>query len=252
MLSDAISSFLHKLDRRVFGRRGAWYASRIWRYRVDAWRRRQWHITTIDAVLRLLELKCFLPESLVALEVFGRNGLWKTVDYASKCAYLEFYEIDPGHARMARRALPNAVIVVADSVDAILTGKVRRRDYNFVLVDSFPEVFGQGYCEHFELFGALFDKLADRAVIVLNVFLDLRRCGFTEITDELVRRRRQFYETPDDASAICLDYAAVEAVYRKKIPAQFRLLHLFPVAHPGETIFIVLCLERVRVAGNTG
>lgn len=247
-MGDAIRSFVHKLDRKVFGRRGAWYASRIWRYRVDAWRRRHWHITTIDAVLRILELKHLLPQSLIALEVFGRNGLWKTVDYASRCKYLEFYEIDPGHAAMARKALPDARIIVADSVDAILTGKLRRRDYNFVLVDSFPEVFGPGYCEHFDLFPALFDKLADHAVIVLNVFPDLRRCGFTEITDELVRRRRQFYETSDDASAICLDYASVEAVYRKKIPPDFRLVDLFPVAHPGETIFLVLCLERVRAA----
>ena len=78
------------------------------------------------------------------------------------------YEINPIYARYARKFIKNAVVVNADSVQAVRNGKLRRNDYTFVVIDNLFGCFGK-YCKHFDLFPNVLRYIKD-GVLALNFF----------------------------------------------------------------------------------
>lgn len=237
---------LWRVGFRLFGERLEYWRDRLWRRYLDFGRARVWVATPVDAVFRLLEIKGLVPSPLVALEVFGRQGLWKTIEYAHRCDYLEFYEIHSAHADLARRVLPpdRSVIVAADSVAAVRNGTLRRSDYSFVLIDSFPQCFGDNYCECFDLFPHLFDRLADRSVLVINAFMTIP--DGSDSDPRLLERRCEFYGLPDAESARRLDAKVLLEAHARLLPPGYSLADLFLVPHPGDTVFVVMCVRRDR------
>jgi len=235
---------LWRIGYKVFGERMEFWRDRLWRVYMDYGRRRTWVLTPVDAVFRSLEIRSLLPDPLVALEVFGRQGLWKTLDYAHRCAYLEHYEIHRPHSDLARRVLPpdRSVVVCADSIAAVRSNTLRRSDYSFVLIDSFPSCFGDGYCEFFDLFPHIFRHLAPRAVLVINAFMTLP--PEHEAGPEVLERRREFYGLADTESARRLSARVLVDAHRRSVPPEFEVEDIFLVPHPGDTVFVVLCLKR--------
>jgi hypothetical protein len=237
-------SLLWRIGYKLFRERMEYWRDLGWRKYIDYGRIRTWLITPIDSVFRLLEIKGLLPDPIVALETFGRQGLWKTVEYAHRCAYLEFYEIRPSHAAFARRVLPadRTMVIAADSIAAVRDGTLHRSDFNFVLIDSFPEYFGVGYCEFFDFFPHLFKRLGNYAVIVINTFMTLN--PERDVDLRLLERRRDFYSLPDTHSARKLSARNVLDAHTRSIPPDFSLVDMFLVPHPGETVFVVMCVRR--------
>lgn len=236
-------SLFWRIGYKLFRERMEFWRDLVWRRYMDFGRARTWFITPVDAVLRLLQIKGLLPDAIIALETFGRQGLWKTVDYAHRCAYLEHYEIHPVHAALARRVLPadRTKVFAADSIAAVRDGKLCRNDYNFVLVDSFPMCFGDGYCEFFDLFPHLFKRLGQYSVLVINSFITITD---DNIDPRLLERRREFYNLPDTQSARKLSVQIVLDAHARIVPPDFSLVDMFIVPHAGETIFVVMCVRR--------
>jgi hypothetical protein len=141
-------------------------------------------------LLGSLRAREMLPTEMTALELFGMHGLWHTRDYAPHCRSLEFYEIDPVFAAYAARGLPNAEVVVGDSIQAVRSGTLKRDKYTFIVLDNPSQSpYGDGYIEHFDLFPQIL-RYIDDGVLVLNFLL-----GVHDFSDEQARRRKELYGT---------------------------------------------------------
>jgi len=193
----------------------------------------------------MLEVKEQLPNPMIALELFGRHGLWKTLDYASRCQYLEFYEVVPEFASFARHVLPcrTTTVRVMDSIQAVRTGRLLRDDYNFVVIDNWTGA-RHGHYEHFDLFPNVFDRLASRAILVMNVWLSPPEWR-SEAPADYPARRMEFYGVDSEEEAMSLDYETIMEAYSRKVPkGEFFIADMFLVPHPGQTLFLVMCLNR--------
>jgi len=242
-----LQSLVHRIEFKLFGPRfEAW---REWRKRraIDRLRRRTLVITPMETAVRILQLERLLPDPLIALDLFGKMGVMKTLEYASFAQSIEFYEIYAPFAAHARRILPadRVTVRVADSVAAVRNGTTLRSDYSFVFMDSPVDVYGDGYCENFDLFPAIFDRLAPRSALVFNAAIDDWARAMTTGPDEHFRRRRAFFGAPADEADPANDLAAVMAGYARAVPSdRFEILDLFPVPHPGNMMFLVMALAR--------
>jgi hypothetical protein len=241
---------LHDLAKRVeytlLGPRLEIRREKRRRRAIDRLRERTLVITPLEAAIQLLRLKGLLPDPLVALDLFGKAGVMKTLEYAPFADSIEFYEVYGPFAEHARSILPAKTTVrVADSIAAVRNGTTLRTSYSFVLMDNPIGPFGDGYCENFDLFPAIFDRLADRSVIVCNAVLDDWARALDLDHEEHLRRRRAFFDAPPDDPSPANDLAAVAAGYARKVPGdRFAILDLFPVPHPGNMMFLVMALER--------
>ena len=243
-------SILHRIAYRLFGNRTvAWGDLRV-RRRLDPLRREGLVLSVTDAALATLRLYGRLPSPLIALEPFGKFGLRKTMDYVHLCEALDFYEIDPGFAREAWRYLPPvAKIHCEDTIVAVRDGRLPRRDYNFVMIDSGFGIYGPGYCEHFDLFPGLYDYLAPLAVIVANVLLVHR---VIEDDPAYLARRRAFFYADTEADAMAPSFERVVEAYRRRLPPEKELHQAFAVPHPvsparpNEEVYFIVLVIRAR------
>ncbi|MBL4654549.1 MAG: hypothetical protein JKY33_01835, partial [Bacteroidia bacterium] len=152
-----------------------------------------------------------LPEKCIGLDLFAKYGLYQSSDFEKICDYFEMWEINPEFAKYAKKFFPKAEVNVGDSVDAVLNGKLLRKDYNLVLLDNPYGLYGNNneYCEHFELFPHLLNYLDNNSVIAINVIFDIaifekKRKRFNESFDpQWEKRRNEFYNTnvPNKVSA---------------------------------------------------
>ena len=250
MLSNVANRALHK----IFGERVLLWRDIRRRNRVESLRREGLVLTTTDATIATLRLHGLLPSPLVALEPFGKFGLRKTLDYVEMCETLDFYEYEEAFARHARRLLPSNVRVhCADSIAAAQEGRLPRRDYNFVMSDHpFGEIYGKGYCDHYDFFPHLFQYLAPSAVIVLNLF-NTKNAG--KLDPRYVIRRREFYGARTDAEALCPSFDAVVETHRRLMPSGWSFAKALAIPHPldrtpgGEEVyFLVLAMRASRPA----
>jgi hypothetical protein len=179
--------------------------------------------------------------------MFGKMGVMKTLEYAPFATSIEFYEIYGPFADYARRILPadRVTVRVADSVAAVRNGTTLRSDYSFVFIDSPVDVHGDGYCENFDLFPAIFDRLAPRSALVFNAAIDDWARAMTTDVDTHFRRRREFFGATADEANPANNILALMAGYSRAVPAdRFEILDLFPVPHPGDMMFLVMALAR--------
>lgn len=91
--------------------------------------------TAMQLMLKTLRTNKMLPDKLIALDLFGFIGTTTTMDYAHLANYLELWEIDPYYAKEAKN-LPNAKVVCGDSINAVKTGQLLRKEYNFIVIDA--------------------------------------------------------------------------------------------------------------------
>lgn len=175
--------------------------------------------TPMDMVILDLQVHQLLPKKLIALELFGMHGLWITVDYAHLCDYLELWEIDPYFANFARKFLAKAAVKIGDSIEAVKKGNLLRNDYNFVVIDNpISGTFGSGnYCEHFDLFPALFERIAGKSVLIMNTVIDMEKIASMypslSLADWLIRRKL-FYGYGIEVTKI--EVNALLDIYRNK------------------------------------
>jgi len=163
--------------------------------------------TPMTQLMGTLDAYGVLARDIHALELFGMHGLWHTRDYVKRCASLELYEIDSAYAAYAARTLSNTEVVVADSIETVKAGRLRRDKYDLIVSDNpYHAPYGKGYAEHFDLFPELLRCIGD-GVLVL-AFYPFRG----EFSDEHERRREAFYgkvdPSIDEAAAVYTEHLA--------------------------------------------
>jgi hypothetical protein len=246
-----MKALLHRAAYKLLGERVVAWSDLKVRRRLEPLRRDGLLLSVTDATLATLRLHGLLPSPLVALETFGKFGLRKTLDYIGLCESLDFYEVVPGFARLARHFLPPvARIHCEDTIVAIREGRLPRRDYNFVMIDNGFGIFGPGYCEHFDLFPHLYGYLAPVAVIVANVLLVHR---VVDDDPAVVARRRSFFGASSDAEAMAPPFGLVVDAYRRRLPNSKEIQQAMAVPHPvnparpdEEVYFLVLVIRSRR------
>ena len=179
---------------------------RIKRYYIDYSRKIGRLNTPMDIVLLWLRTNKYLPQRLVAVEPFGMHGLWHTRDYADLCEYLEIFEIDRDYYDFLVKTYPNSTCRMEDSIKAFQNRTLQREAYNFIVIDNpFGEIYGDDYCEHFDLFESALSYLDRGGVLILNLDLE------TEFDANVQRRREEFY-----GKAVIGPHEALE-FYRRQI-----------------------------------
>jgi len=180
--------------------------------------------TALQLILKTLRANKMLPERLVALELFGFIGTTGTMDYANLCDYLEMWEIDPYYAKHAEKNVPNAVVVCGDSINAIKTGKVLRKEYNFIVIDANSHsAFGDGNYESFGVFHHALNYIAKEAVILVAIFSDLNNLAKTyntkveDLDQNWIAARKEFFEMDNVINGRGIDYLKkYEKIVREK------------------------------------
>ena len=200
-------------------------------------------LTPLEAVFRTLELRGLYPKPLIALEVFGGNGLCKTIDIAHRAEHITHLELYDALIHHAKKVLPNdkTVFVVGDSIQAVRQARLPRQDYNFIHIDNSCGRFGD-YFENFDLFPEVVECLGERGCLVFNVWLDVRNFD----PDPLwLNRRREFFDLAESDDPAFIDFATAQRSYLAHIPHDsFTVQDVFPVPHNGETIYLVISLAR--------
>ncbi len=114
-------------------------------------------------------------KSLNGLEIFGHTGEYHPRDYFPLIASLEVWEINSLCENTIRKNLPGAKIKITDSFKEIKTisGK-----FNLIVVDNPISTFDI-YCEHFDLFPAIFSLTRDSTIFILNVI--------PKVTDKILK-----------------------------------------------------------------
>jgi hypothetical protein len=169
--------------------------------------------TAMQIMLKTLRTNKMLPEKLIALDLFGFIGTTTTMDYAPLADYLEMWEIDPYYAKEAKKNLPNANVVCGDSINAIKTGKLLRKEYNFIVIDAnVSSSFSDGSYESFGVFPHALNYIAQQTVVFVTIFSNLK--AFTnlyggsieELDPNWIKARKDFFQLDNVIDARGIDY----------------------------------------------
>lgn len=151
--------------------------------------------------LNILTLKDYKlwPDKLVALDAFCQTGLQWTRVFSKEAVYLEMWDIDEEAIKYAKKEFPQADVNCGNSIDAIINNKLKRNDYNFILIDSpVPFMYTDGSFEHFKFFTYLFNHTANKAVIMMDVVPDIKTMlakhpHSDDFAKKWIAARKEFY-----------------------------------------------------------
>lgn len=172
-------------------------------------KKKPFHIkTAIDYLMMTFQSAGFLPNRILALELFGMYGLYLTKHYAHYCEHVEMWEIDSNYVYYARKFKErNVTIVEGDSVKAVQNRSIDKR-YNLLMVDNpLLSPYGEGLIEHFDVLPQIFDLAENNFILVFNVVLvdpgslyeDYKFNSETQTRNKLqwLESRKLFYGTKD-------------------------------------------------------
>jgi len=169
--------------------------------------------SAMQLMLKTLRTNKMLPEKLIALDLFAFVGTTTTMDYAPLTEYLEMWEIDPYYAKEAQGNLPNAQVVCGDSIHAVKNGLLRRKEYNFIVIDAnVQSAFSDGSYESFGVFPYALNYVANEAVIFATIFSDVNEClkqygGTMEQVDKKwIQARKDFFQLENVIDGRGIDY----------------------------------------------
>ena len=171
-------------------------------------------LTLIDgAFLKLfkkLEEKNVKFSAMKAIELFSRDGTLHTKYYANKIASLDAWEIDTQWEIELRKNLPNATIIIGDSIDYILNSK-NKTTYDLIVIDAPLNNFGEtnnsintgAFCEHFDIIEHIGNLIDKKAIIIFNV--NIKPFNYDK-WPLLKKRRDEFYGENVDTSNLKIDF----------------------------------------------
>lgn len=174
--------------------------------------------------LNILTLKDFKlwPENLIALDAFSQTGLQWTRIFADEAQYLEMWDIDQDAISYAAKEFPKAKTVCGDTLEAFKLKKFGRQDFNFVLIDSpVPFQYADGSFEHFVFFDHIFDVMANKGILVMdvvpdiNTMLSIHPCS-EEFKQLWIKARSTFYGVKDGER---INPAQMIEIYKSKVNA---------------------------------
>lgn len=211
---------------------------------------RQLKLRTMGKVLKELEKRGIRIKKLDTIELFARGGDWHTMDYAPFVKSVEAWEIDPVYKDTLKRNLPNAKIVITDSIKKI---KETKRKFDFIISDNPEGVYGKNdeYCEHFDIFSDIFRLIDEKGIVMVNVFPKLNKnvlrgnIRLEEIIKKgWLERRKKFYNTVNPAD---ISLHKMLGVYRKIIKSNgFELEWYFLQRRNAIVYYLVLGVKKVE------
>jgi hypothetical protein len=164
-----------------------------------------------------LSARGFALDHMAALEPFGREGRWHTMDYADRVASLTVWELDPAMEPGLRRNLPNAARKITDAY-----AEIRQADgtFDLIVVDA-PTMPHGDFCEHFDFVPLVFRVARDPFVLIVNVVTRPNK-KITQMIpgffgEHHLAARRSFYECRDPEH---LDVDELAKAYRRCVEAQ--------------------------------
>lgn len=166
----------------------------------------------IEMIISNLENRNIDLSTLNALEVFGKDGEWHTLDYAYKVKSLEMWEIDENLKSNLHKNFPFATIKIVDSFEEV---KRCKKKFNFIVIDN-PMSTYSNYCEHFELFPDIFNLSDENAIFIVNVIPeadDIARIEYPYLFNDIqLQKRSEFYNT---ISPEKVDFEEIEDTYKR-------------------------------------
>lgn len=161
--------------------------------------------STIDQMFLDLSVQQLLPNNIVALDLFARNGLWLSKDCEQHSSYLELCEIDEFFYNWSKKSVKVDAYNLGDSIAMLQQKKLSKEKYNFILSDNFSGQFGP-YTEHIEVFNHLFDFLDDYCILAFNIVPNCKtRIRHYPVGDEQfddwMTKRAKFYNIEKSQAA---------------------------------------------------
>ena len=148
---------------------------------------RKLKLRPIDGVFRKLRKKG-LKNFETGLEVFGYNGEYHTMNYMKDVKQLHVWEWAADCEKPLKKNLPNAIIKITDSYKEIKETLVK---FDLVVIDNHQGIFGNNYCEHFEMLPEVFRVLKNEAVIIFNIIPEMNTLEKINRGDSTSHRRRR-------------------------------------------------------------
>ncbi|MAC96394.1 MAG: hypothetical protein CMC96_12940 [Flavobacteriales bacterium] len=170
----------------------------------------------IDQMFLDLSVQQLLPDNIVALDLFARNGLWLSKDCEQHSNYLELCEIDEFFYNWSKKSVKANAYNLGDSIAMLRHKKLSKEKYNFILSDNFSGQFGS-YTEHIEVFNYLFDFVDNYAVLAFNVVPNcesrIKRYPVThEQYEDWMIKRAKFYNL-ETAKAAFIPIENMKLIY---------------------------------------
>ena len=166
--------------------------------------------STLQIIIKTLKANNYLPDKLIALEVFGFIGTSTAQDYIHLTAYFEIWELDPYYAKWAKKLNKSAIIMNGDSVEALKKGYMKRNDYNFVVID--PNIYTGNSFESFDVFENTL-KYIDRenCIIIVTIYNNIQiladmYCTKLQDFDPWLKARSAFFNMNNVINARGDDY----------------------------------------------
>tara|TARA_B100000029_G_scaffold488092_1_gene544260 strand:- start:542 stop:1216 length:675 start_codon:yes stop_codon:yes gene_type:complete len=166
-----------------------------------------------DAFLTLikkLEEKEIQISTMKSIEMFSRAGNLHTKHYADKVSSLEAWEIDPQWENELKKNLPNAKIIIGDSINYVLNSK-NEFTYDLIVIDSPLNNYGDKdgmfnvgpFCEHFDFIKHVNNIIDKKAIVIFNV--NIKPFNYKK-WPLLKKRRDEFYGENVDTSNLKIDF----------------------------------------------
>lgn len=171
-----------------------------------------WEAKSEDVIRDMLKFKNKHGiEEFRAIELYGGDGHTLSDKMAEQSIAFIGYDINPAKEEGFRKNIPNGEFRCGDSVKMMKTmqeGEIGV--YNLVSMDAPICIYGENYCEHFEILESTY-KLLERGKKALCVFPVVPKPYDTEKREnaEWMKRREKFYQTKN----VILDLDKVFGIY---------------------------------------
>lgn len=161
--------------------------------------------TPMDKVIEVLKQQNVNIEEYRALEVFGGNASFHTLDYACLTKDIEIWEVDKSLKSEILENIPFAKVNIVDSYKEIYK---TQNKYDLIVIDN-PINNHNNHCEHFDFFPYIIRKFSDEVILILNVIPTIESKDIDEypylLDEKHLQSRRDFYRVSDPLN-ISLDY----------------------------------------------
>lgn len=145
-------------------------------------------------------------QNKTVLEAFANTGEHQAPAYYKYASYFEAWEIDEKFKSSLTKNLPNATVKITNSMQEIL---VTDKKFDVIVLDAHMGMFGNGYCEHFNILPNVFRVANDDVVVILNVMPyaeeKWRKKYETVFSKEHLKMRKEFYGDAFDVNHCSYD-----------------------------------------------
>lgn len=178
-----------------------------------------WEAKSEDVIQEMLKLKeKYAIKEFKAIELYGGDGHTLSNKMAEQSGLFVAYDIDPKKEEGFKKNVLNGEFRCGDSVKMLITmqeGEIGT--YNLVSTDAPICIYGEDYCEHFEILNYIC-KLLKKGEKTLCVFPVVPKPYDTEKegNHEWMKRRAEFYKTESVNLDLVKTYAVYDEIFKKQ------------------------------------